>query len=321
MPLIESEHELVLAWQRMQLIRESEYRIAEGSRSGEFKTPIHLGVGQEAIAVMVAQSIVKGDLVFGNHRSHAHYLALGGNPRKLFAEILGKESGCSGGRGGSMHIKAPEVGFMGSMPIVAGTIPISAGAALHLRNAGGKSIAVAFFGDGATEEGVFHETLNMASVFRLPILFVCENNLFSSHLHIDERQPSRVASRFALANEIPALQIRGSNYLEERSLLRDLIARVRIGQPGFVEALTYRWMGHVGHDEDIEIGKNRKLDLAEWKAKDPISALGAYLEKSGLLSNKEQDMFVDKIRVFLSREYQEATSSAWPTDLFRYELN
>lgn len=255
-------------------IRELEMFIGRKSKEGAFQTPIHLGIGQEAIAVGVSNFLNADDCVYGNHRSHAHYLALGGSPKALLAEILGRVSGCSGGKGGSMHITSREHGFMGSMPIVAGTIPIALGSSLALKRSTKHGIAVSYFGDGASEEGVFHESLNFAAIFNLPILFVCENNLFSSHMHIDQRQIDRKISRFALPQGIKTVEVDGNNLLEVLSTAREAIEYIRRERkPAMIEAFTYRHFSHVGFDEDLEVGLNRRDDLPRWKFRDPVSIL------------------------------------------------
>ncbi|NBX02496.1 MAG: thiamine pyrophosphate-dependent dehydrogenase E1 component subunit alpha [Alphaproteobacteria bacterium] len=178
---------LVNALQAMVRIRLAEEEIANMAISGLAKCPVHLAIGQEAVAVGVAANLRKTDRAFGNHRSHSHYLAMGGSERKLFAEVLGKYTGCSHGFGGSMHLFAQEVGFYGSVPIVAGTVPLAVGAAMAAKFDGKGDVALAFFGDGACEEGVVHECLNMSASMQLPMIFVVENNLFSSHLDINLR--------------------------------------------------------------------------------------------------------------------------------------
>ena len=177
---------LIEKFKMLLLIRKVELSIGLESKANSFKTPVHLAIGQEAIAVGISEFLKTSDFVFGNHRSHAHYLALGGSPQELISEILGKKDGCSAGRGGSMHIKAPDKGFMGSMPIVAGTISLAVGAGLQISKSSDQ-ISVSYFGDGATEEGVFHESLNFASKFGVPTLFVCENNFYSVYTPLNER--------------------------------------------------------------------------------------------------------------------------------------
>src|SRR6266446_159274 len=168
--------------------RTAEEKIAGILDKNEIRCPTHLCTGQEAIAAGVCAALQRDDYIFGGHRSHGHYLAKGGDLRMLMAELYGKVSGCAQGRGGSMHLVAPEVGLLGTVPLVAATIPIAVGAALASKLRGEQRVSVPFFGDGATEEGHFHESLNLAAVHQLPVIFVCENNLYASHMPLHERR-------------------------------------------------------------------------------------------------------------------------------------
>jgi pyruvate dehydrogenase E1 component alpha subunit len=271
---------LLEKYRQLCLIRMVELSIGEKSKGLSFRTPVHLAIGQEAIAVGVSSFLRSTDYVFGNHRSHAHYLALGGSPLELIAEILGKKAGCSAGKGGSMHIKSPENGFMGSMPIVAGTISLAVGAGLQIPKESDQ-ISVAYFGDGATEEGVFHESINFASKFSTPTLFVCENNLFSSHMHIGERQNSSEISRFAESYGIKSFQVDGNSLVDVLEIAQHAIEYIRVNKrPAFIEAHTYRIFSHVGFDEDLEVGNFRQSDLEIWKERDPIKLLRILLSES-----------------------------------------
>lgn len=269
---------LLEKYRQLLLIRHIELSIGLESKKGAFRTPVHLAIGQEAIAVGISTFLRSDDHIFGNHRSHAHYLALGCSPQALISEILGKQSGCSGGKGGSMHIKDTDKGFMGSMPIVAGTISVAVGAAMAVSKES-QQISVSYFGDGASEEGVFHESINFASHFNAPILFVCENNLFSSHMHIDERQNSRSISRFAESTGILNFQVDGNDLIAVMECAERAINYVReMRKPAFIEAHTYRIYSHVGFDADLDVGKNRKEDLEKWSKRDPISLLREIIE-------------------------------------------
>ena len=266
-------------------IRVAEQVIAELAESGEAQCPCHLGTGQEAVAVGVSAHLKPTDRVFGGHRSHSHYLALGGDLEGLFAEVLGKENGASKGMGGSMHLYEPKIGFHGSVPIVGATIPIATGAALACKMDGKGAVAVSYFGDGAAEEGVLHESLNMAAAMQLPILFVCENNLFSSHLDIHLRQPENRVSRFADAHDVAARLVDGNDVVAVSQAAAELIGRGRRGEgPGFLEAITYRWRGHVGPKEDIDVGvRRRPEELTAWKHRDPVRRLADALVACGAL--------------------------------------
>lgn len=299
--------------ERMVLIRETELLLSEMATTGLFATPIHLGIGQEAIAVGISTNLRGTDAIYGNHRSHAHFLAAGGKVESLFAEILGRSSGCSGGHGGSMHIAAPEVGFMGSMPIVAGTIPIAVGAGYGKKLNSVDHISVIYFGDGATEEGVFHESLNLASRFGIPTLFVCENNAFSSHLHISERQTNSDLIRFATANGISGLQVDGNNLQQVEEASAALIQDIRTKRtPGFLEAITYRLYGHVGYQKDEDVGLNRREELKYWESRDPIDAEFKRLTESFEFSADQFDLLVTRIKAFVRSSWNTACAQSFP---------
>ncbi|MDR1665898.1 MAG: thiamine pyrophosphate-dependent dehydrogenase E1 component subunit alpha [Puniceicoccales bacterium] len=272
---------------KMLTIREAEEWIARQIRMGIVKCPCHLAVGQEATPAVLSEFLTKTDRVYGMHRSHNHYLAMTDDVEGLLAEVLGKEAGCAKGMGGSQHLIFEEMGFGGSVPIVGATIPIAAGAALAMKMQKSSSIAVAFFGDGATEEGVLHETLNLASQWRLPVIFVCENNLFASHLHILQRQPDAGTMRFAEAHRIEHTQLDGNDAISLCHALESIVNKIRNECiPYFVEVLTYRWKGHVGYREDIDVGLKRSRDLVVWEKRDPIIRLYRFMVEQTLISRE-----------------------------------
>lgn len=282
--------ELKLCLSKMMLIRAVERRLAEARRDGLVGGPVHLGVGQEAVAVGMSSVLRPSDRVFGAHRSHSHLLALGSDVRKLFAEVLARQTGHSRGMGGSMHLWDESVGFYGSVPIVAGTVSLAVGAAMAARLQETGDVAVAYLGDGAVEEGVVHESMNLARVQRDPVIFVVENNLFASHMHISLRQPSDCTARFAVANDIPSRVVDGNDVLAVARAAEDLVGAARRGEgPGFLEAVTYRWYGHVDWREDIDVGVNRSQhDVDDWRAKDPVRRLVDAMQAKGLWSVAQQ---------------------------------
>jgi TPP-dependent pyruvate/acetoin dehydrogenase alpha subunit len=286
--------EKLLAQLRMMLrIRHAERFLADGRRDGLIGGPVHLGVGQEAVAVGVSAELRKTDRVFGAHRSHSHVLAMGSSLRRLFAEILGKDTGLSRGMGGSMHLWDHPNGFYGSVPIVSGTVPLAVGAALASKLQGGGDVAVAYLGDGAVEEGVVHESLNLARMLKAPVIFVVENNLFASHMHISLRQPKESTARFAAANDIPYEVVDGNDVVKVRLAAARLISLAREGKgPGFLEAVTYRLYGHVDWRDDIDVGVNRSLeDVNAWRKRDPVARLVTGLQALGLIdANQLADM-------------------------------
>ena len=300
----------------MTLIREVEIKIASAKRDGMIKGPVHLGVGQEAIAVGISNKLSTSDKVFGAHRSHSHILSLDNDIYKLFAEVLGKKTGFSGGMGGSMHLISEAKGFMGSVPIVSGTIPLALGAGLANKLKNTKNIAVSYLGDGATEEGVFHESLNFAKIHNIPILFVVENNLFSSHMHISLRQPTYSTSRFAEANAINYAIVDGNNVLEIAKTASEFIHNMRSNpEPYFIEAITYRWYGHVDWREDIDVGVERsKQDLENWKKRDPIASLSKKMIQKKLWDKKNQLDLEQKIKNQIDVAWNKALKDDSPNE-------
>lgn len=297
----------------MILIRKTEETIADMVESREARCPCHLAIGQEATAVGLAHHLTNRDRVFGCHRSHAHYLALGGGVHPLFAEILGKVTGCSKGMGGSMHLYDPDNGLKGTVPIVAATIPLAVGAALAAKLDPGEDIAVSFFGDGATEEGVLHESLNLAAIQNLPILFVCENNLFSSHLHINLRQPHNSVARYAAAHGILTKTVEGNDIVSVSETVAALVQQAREERaPAFLESVTYRWRGHVGHREDLDVGVKRKSDLGVWKKRDPINRLAQALIQANSLTEGILEEISRDVQAEIDQALEQARQDPYP---------
>jgi TPP-dependent pyruvate/acetoin dehydrogenase alpha subunit len=302
---------------KMLVIRKAEEKIAQHVESGEIKCPCHLGIGQEAVGVAVGIAMRNTDRAFGAHRSHTHYLALNEDTYSLFAEVLGKFSGCSHGMGGSMHIIDIKNGFRGSVPIVGATIPIATGAGLAAKMDKTGDIAISYFGDGACEEGVLHESLNMASVMNLPVLYVCENNLFSSHLHIDLRQPSNTTARFAEAHKIKNYTVDGNDVVGMYKLLLSEIVEMRNNlNPVYMEAFTYRWRGHVGHREDIDVGVKRGDELKLWKLRDPIQRLLTSMITAGIFTQDEFDDLSIVIQQKINQDWDQAVIAEYPEKEF-----
>jgi TPP-dependent pyruvate/acetoin dehydrogenase alpha subunit len=274
---------LITQWETMVRIRRAEEAIARMVERGEAGCPCHLCIGQEAVAAGVCAALDRQDSVWGGHRSHGHYLAKGGSLEALFAEILGKTTGCSGGRGGSMHLLAPEVSILGTVPIVAATVPLAVGAAFAYAMRAEPRVAVSFFGDGAIEEGHVHEAMNLAALYRLPVVFVCENNLYSSHMHWSERRASDNLERAGEFHSIPGERVDGNDVSLVYEAARAAAERARSGQgPSFLECRTFRWRGHVGASYDVDVGVKRRGELDDWIARDPIQRVEAVLASRGV---------------------------------------
>jgi TPP-dependent pyruvate/acetoin dehydrogenase alpha subunit len=252
-------------------IRLAEERIIELYPSDKIQSPVHLSIGQEAVAVGACQSLKPTDLLFCSYRSHAFYLAKGGNLREMFAELYGKTTGCGRGKAGSMHLAAPEVGLMGSSAVVASTIPHAVGAALAANRLKKGQVIVAAFGDGATDEGVYHESLNFAALHKLPIIFLCENNGLAVHSRIEARHSfqtlEHARSYGLLAIRIPE----GYDFMKVHEVFSGIVHEVRQSRrPYFVEILTCRYREHVGINEDYEAGYRTREEIERWKSLDPL---------------------------------------------------
>lgn len=302
------------ALRTMLLIRKTEQRLALGRKDGLIGGPVHLGAGQEAIAVGVSRHLTNSDKVFGAHRSHSHLLALNPDPYRLFAEVLGKETGFSKGMGGSMHLWDQPSGFYGSVPIVAGTVSLAVGAAIAAKLQNTTDVAVVYFGDGAAEEGVVHESLNLASIQDAPVLFVLENNLFSSHMHISLRQPTDAISRFAIANSIPHQLVDGNDVVAISDAAGELIGNSRMAKgPGFLEVVTYRWYGHVDWRDDIDVGVHRSLDEVEnWRARDPVLRLSRAMISAGIWSDEQEIELSAELDEMLIQQWERAMNDPYP---------
>jgi TPP-dependent pyruvate/acetoin dehydrogenase alpha subunit len=308
--------DLLRSLEMMFRIRLAESCMANGRRDGLIGGPVHLGVGQEAVAVGVAAGLRKTDRVFGAHRSHSHVLSLGADLRRLFAEVLGKETGLSHGMGGSMHLWDQPNGFYGSVPIVSGTVPLAVGAGLAAKLQNTEDVSVAYLGDGAMEEGVVHESLNLARILKAPILFVVENNLFASHMHISLRQPKAATARFAAANDMPYFIVDGNDVVAVREAAAKLISRARDGEgPGFLEAVTYRWYGHVDWRDDIDVGVDRCAEnVVAWRRRDPIARLISGMIASHVCSEEDVEEIESRVAQHVDEAWKQALNDPYPNE-------
>jgi pyruvate dehydrogenase E1 component alpha subunit len=295
-------------------IRTVEETIAKKYNEWEMRCPTHLSTGQEGIAAGVCQALLKDDYVLSTHRSHAHYLAKGGDLNKMIAEIYGKESGCSKGRGGSMHLIDKNVGFMGSTSIVGGTIPLAAGLALSSQLKKESKIACVFFGDAATEEGVFFETINFAAVKNLPILFICENNLYSVYSPLECRQPvNRKIFEMVNGIGIPSVAGNGNDALETYYKSKKFVDEIRNGDgPRFIELSTYRWREHCGPFFDNDIGYRSETEFESWKLRDPLLNFENQLIKIKKIPQEVIDTVKTEIKREVIEAFQFADESPFP---------
>ncbi len=287
---------------RLLRIRMVEEAIGREYQKQEMRCPVHLCIGHEAIPAGICVNLKKEDVVLSNHRSHGHFLAKGGDLKGMISEIYGKATGCSKGRGGSQHLIDLSVNFYGSTPIVGGTIPVATGIAWANKLRKRKIMTAVFFGDAATEEGVFHESLNFASKNRLPILYVCENNYYSILTHIRERQPKREIFSYVKAYGVNAWKEDGNDVLKVYESAKKATDHIKKGKgPVFIEFSTYRMREHCGPDFDPE-GARPQEEIDFWKRKDPVLLMERRLKEENIL---DEDGFM-KIREKIGKEIIEA---------------
>ncbi len=284
-------------------IRMVELKIEELYPEDEMKTPVHLYIGQEAVAAGVCANLDKDDYVFSNHRGHGHYIAKGGDLKSMIAELYCKEGGCSKGRGGSMHLVDTSVGFMGSSSIVGGSIPIATGAALSSILQGDNRVSVVFFGDAASEEGVLFESMNFAALKNLPVIYICENNFYSVCSHQSAREANCDISMRPKAFDIPSYQVDGSDVIEVYLKSKKAVEDARSGKgPSFLECRAYRWRAHAGAGDAQKEAYRKPDEWGKWMKKDPVKQFENALVKKGVITSKE----IKEIRGKIDKDILEA---------------
>lgn len=296
-------------------IRVFEETVAELVVKKKIITPCHLYTGQEAVAVGICRTLKETDQVFSTHRSHGHYLAKGGGLKEAMAELFGRVTGCAHGRGGSMHLAWPDKGLPGSSSIVSGSMSIAVGAALAeaVRKSGG--VSVVFHGDGVPEEGSWHESANFSAVRRLPIVFVCENNLYCTHMPLPKRRVYDNFPEMAKAHGFRYIaQVDGNDVLAVAQAGKEAIEAARNGEgPSFVECRTYRWRGHVGPNFDVDMGIRSQEEIDFWKNRCPIATYSQYLLTKGLLKSEQWQMIQDEVAVEVDNAVEFARQSPFPS--------
>jgi len=279
---------LLSMYEMMLRIRRFEEKIADVYPEQEMRCPTHLSIGQEAAAVGVCTALQREDRIFSTHRCHAHYMAKGGDPRRMIAELYGKKTGCCGGKGGSMHFTDESVGMMGTSAIVGASIPLAVGAALASIMQGASYLAVAFFGDAGVEQGVFHESLNFAALKSLPVIFVCENNLYATQTPLHKRQAMDNIYKRSAIYSIPGERLDGNDVLAVYQATCRAMKRCHQGHgPTLLECRTYRWREHVGPNYDYDMGYRTKEEVEEWMAKCPVNSWKNRLLDAGIATEAE----------------------------------
>jgi len=303
-------------YRQMYLIRRAEEVIAELYPQQQMRCPVHLCIGQEATPVGVCSALEPRDFVFSTHRSHGHYLAKGGSLPALMAELYGRQTGCSMGKGGSMHLIDRAAGFLGATPILGGTISLAAGAAFSSSLRGDGRVTVAFFGDAAVEEGIFYETANFAALKKLPLLLVCENNGLSTVSPLSVRQPaSRTLPDLARGIGMTALSGDGNDVLDVLRLVRQAVDAARAGQgPIFIELETYRWREHCGPNYDFDLGYRSRDDVADWQKRCPLARLRSEMERQGEWDSTVMARMEAEVQQEVDAAVQFAQQSPYPDE-------
>lgn len=293
-------------------IRKAEEKVAALYPSDKIQSPIHLSIGQEAVAAGVCYALETTDHLYGTYRSHGIYIAKGGDLKKLFAELYAKDTGCARGKGGSMHLVAPEVGLMGCSAIVASTIPLAVGDALAAKMKRDNRVAVAFFGDGAVDEGVFFESLNFASLKQLPVIFVCENNNYAVHSKVADRHAQPELYRYGEALNVPGQRYDGDDAAVVYTSMRDTVKYVREkSRPVLLEYMTYRWAEHVGPGRDHKEGYRDPRKLRTALKNDPLKRAKKILQ-SLRISEKEISACEKKVDQEIEAAVAFAEASPFP---------
>ncbi|MEQ8228955.1 MAG: thiamine pyrophosphate-dependent dehydrogenase E1 component subunit alpha [Rhodospirillales bacterium] len=303
-------------YRRMYLIRRTEEMLAERYKEQEMRTPAHFGVGQEAVAVGVCSTLGTKDHVYSHHRCHNHYLACDGDIGQLAAELYGRETGCARGRGGSVHLTQKDKGFIISSAILGQTVAVAAGSAFAFHLDAKPYVAVTFFGEAACEEGIVYETMNFAAIHKLPLLFVCENNGYSTESPLAARQPEGTSlCRRAESFSIPTMSVDGNDVEAVHAAAAALTESIRKGGgPAFLECSTYRWLEHVGpyFDHEMQRTYRTREELEAWQKRCPVAQ-----QRTRLIDDCSMtDTAVEEVEQDIERIIEDAITAAkaapWP---------
>ena len=300
-------------------IRRLEEEIVRIYPTDKVKSPVHLSIGQEAVSVGVCEALREDDVVFGTYRGHALYLAKGGDINKMVAELYGKATGCARGKAGSMHLIDTSAGVMGTSAIVSTTIPQSVGYGYALKFQGKDSLVASFFGDGAVDEGVFHESMNFAALKQVPVIFICENNLYAIHSHYRNRQPKDNICERVRTYGIPAERIEDNDVVKTYDRVKQAAGEIRNGDSGprFFECMTYRWKEHVGPGEDWNLGYRPECEAKRWIEGDQVARLAMWLDPEARRRiETEAEAEIREALAFAERSPFPTTEELY-TDVFR----
>lgn len=307
------KNKMVAMYTKMLTIRRFEERMLEQQAAGALPGGVHTYIGEEAVAVGICAHLRSDDYITSTHRGHGHIIAKGGEAKLMMAELFGKKTGYCKGKGGSMHIADFSIGILGANGIVGGGLPIATGAGLAAKLRGSDQVAVCFFGDGAASQGTFHEAVNLAAVWKLPVVYVCENNKYAvttpaaKVISVED-----VADRGA-AYGIPGVAVDGQDVMAVYEVAEAAVKRAREGGgPSLLECKTYRFMGHMGGADPVGDGYRRQAELEEWQRRDPISSFAASLQERDLLTSEEATGIDAKIKAELDQAVAFAEQSPLP---------
>jgi pyruvate dehydrogenase E1 component alpha subunit len=309
MPL--RDEKLVDMYLKMLTIRTFESNVKDLFAKGKIIGAVHLSIGQEAVPVGVCAALRKDDYVLSNHRGHGHCIAKGGDVKRMMAELFGKKTGICRGKGGSMHLADFSVGVLGASAIVGGGLPLVVGAGLSIKLRKTDQVAVAFFGDGASNQGTFHESVNLAAIWDLPVLFICENNQYAESTPVSKvMRVQNIADR-AGAYGIPGIVVDGMDVLAVYEATEKFVNLLREGKgPVLIECKTYRYMGH--EEGDPWITYRSKEEVEEWMRKDPIVKFRKYLIDNGILTESRANEIEENVKQLIADAIKFAEESPWP---------
>lgn len=308
--LKERKPEFMALLRTMWTVRAFEEKVSELYAKAQIGGLLHLGIGQEGSSVGACSVLRKDDYVFGGHRAHPHIIAKGVNINALFAELAGRDTGCCRGKGGSMHVAAKDVGFVTATGVVGGCIPLALGGGLVCRERGEGQVSAVFFGDGAGQTGVFHESLNIAALWKLPVVFVCENNGYAEFTPLSAHTLVERLSNYAKTYGMPNVIVDGNDVLAVRDAMAQAVERARAGEgPSFVECITYRMRGHYEGDGSKY---REQSEQAEWKAKDPIVRFEGFLASASICTPSETEEIQREVRQEVAKAADAALAAPWP---------
>lgn len=311
MTLTLSKDQQLQLYRGMLVIRRCEEQLAKSHQAGLIPGPCHTYVGEEAVATGVCANLRQDDMAFSTHRGHGHALAKGVSPRELIAELFGRVTGCSRGRGGSMHLFAPEVGLMGTTGIVGPNILQATGAGYTFQLMKTGQVSVGFFGDGAVNNGAFHEGVNLAAIWKLPVVFVCENNLYATEVAFSYAAGNPDVASRGVSYGLPGVGVDGNDVLAVHAAAREAVERARSGGgPTLLECRTYRTRSHAEGMRDV--GYRTQAEVEAWKARDPLKRLQEQLLAEGAAAPGDFEAIEIEVKALVEEAVEFARNSAWP---------